>query len=166
MEVKWDVAGRSFVHTCLLLSYNVTSEATAPVRYQVPPFRADLTDLLGSIFFCILPWIPFITSFIDTISTECLMLLSWKPFKLCINDDSYHSKYWVLSRARCQYRSKHIQLSSTEEVFYFMPLLPGLLSFILVQPWYFFTCFIVFCKLSSWRLYTTIRTWLASFKNF
>lgn len=56
VETEQDRVGRGFVQilaSCFL--DNVTSEATAPVRYHVPPFRADLTDLFYSIFLCVLP---------------------------------------------------------------------------------------------------------------
>lgn len=56
VETEQDRMGRGFVHifaSCFL--DNVTSEATAPVRYQAPPFRADLTNLFYSIFLCVLP---------------------------------------------------------------------------------------------------------------
>lgn len=54
VETEQDRVGKGLVQILASCFLDVTSEATAPVRYQEPHFRADLTDLVYSIFLCVL----------------------------------------------------------------------------------------------------------------
>lgn len=137
----------------------ITSEATAPIRYQVPPFRADLTDLFHSTFLCVLPWITFIISFIASFHRKFsagFLEIFFIVYKL------WHTQLQLLSTIRCQYRSKYMWLSSTKEAFsYFTPFATRTAA-LSSGPNAAFFCFFVFCKLSPWRPYTTIArmgTW-------
>lgn len=163
VETEQDRVGRGFVQilaSCFL--DNVTSEETALIRYQVSPFRADLTDRFYSVFLCsamnYLYHLLHSQSFHRMFSAGFLQIF-FIVYKL------WQIQLQLLSTIRCQYRSKHTWLSSTEEVFsYFTPFATRTAE-LSSGPNMVFFCLFVFCKLSPWRPYTTTGTWLASFKN-
>lgn len=75
IDPRW--VGRGFVqHLAFCFLDNVTSETRAPVRYQVPPFRAGLTDLFNLPLCSVINY--FIISCIARLSTECFLLTYWK----------------------------------------------------------------------------------------